>query len=261
MKKRNLENSIKIKSHFVFFSLASTLAIGTLLFSPMSVLSADSNTQKITKIEKILFFKTYDSESLEKRVNRLEKRYFGETRSGDLTDRIEKIYQIAKPQIEAKDKESTTEADDSSSSTNSSSQYPKVKTNFEDPDKEKELDKKKLAALQARDEEIRVLLKEGISYWKKKDAINAETKFLQVVRLDPRNEAAFFSLGVLYEAKGDLNKALQNYNKANYINPNRLDYKDAIVVAKAALEKKNKKSELAIEASAAFKRKRVCLRP
>ena len=227
----------------------------TMMLSSQSAFSFAKDVEKITAVEKILYFKTYSDESLEKRVKRLEKRYFGESGEGDLESRVEKIYNLAKPQIEAAQKKQTPSevVDDNDSKGDAQKSFSKQKTNFEDPDRKSDADK--LAVLKARDAEINTMLKEGISFWKKKDSKRAEERFLQVTRLDPRNAEAFFSLGVLYEARGDLNNALKSYNRSNYINPNNMDYKRAIVDIKSRIEKEGQKNALATEAAEAFKRK------
>lgn len=240
--------ALKTKSITMIAVLAVSLNIG----SP--VWSLESNKQKVIAIEKVLFFKTYDAEKIEKRLERLEKRYFGEPNTGSIDERVDKIYAIAKPQIEASQRtEEPGISDESQPDLKNNPQYPTHKTEFEDPDKK--LEEKKLAVLQARQEEISALLKEGISFWKSRDGDHAMDRFEQVVRLDPRNEEAYFSLGVIYEARGELNKALASYNKANYINPERMDYKEAILVVQKAIKKKSAGGDLASRALEAFKRK------
>lgn len=232
---------------------AILIATGLLFFScEASLYAKDKNIEKITEVEKVLYFKTYNQEPLEKRLKRLEKRYFGEAATGSIGSRVDKIYNLAKEQIEASNEK---ENSDSAKPSAEEAQYPKpkVKTNFDDPDKENE--ERKLAVLKARDAEITSLLKEGITLWKTRDAKKAEETFLQVIRLDPRNAEAFFSVGVIYEAQGKLEKALKSYDKAHYFNPDRMDYKDAIVSVKDKIKKGGSLDPLAKEAKSAFKRK------
>lgn len=224
-------------------------AITTLLFLSAPIkpgLGAESNKDKITRIEKVLFFKTYSSESLDKRVERLEKRFFGEPLEGELEPRIDKIYNLAKPQIEAAEKSTAPVVE------SSSEPEPQVK---EPTPEDKEREARKAAVQKAREEEIESLMKDGISFWKAKDARHAMDRFDQVIRLDPRNSEAFFSRGVIFEANGQLDKALASYNQANFINPDRLDFKEAITVVKKALEKGGSQDQMAVEAAQAFRRK------
>lgn len=224
-------------------------AITTLLFLSAPVrpaMAAESNKDKITRIEKVLFFKTYSSESIDKRVERLEKRFFGEPMEGELDPRIEKIYDLARPQIEAA-KKSTAPVVESTSDPE-----PEVK---EQTPEDKEREARKAAVQKAREEEIESLMKDGISFWKARDARHAMDRFDQVIRLDPRNSEAYFSRGVIFEANGQLDKALASYNQANFINPDRLDFKEAITVVKKALEKGGNQDQMAVEAAEAFKRK------
>jgi tetratricopeptide (TPR) repeat protein len=53
----------------------------------------------------------------------------------------------------------------------------------------------------------------------KGDLDNAEKLWLEAVRLQPGYSNALYSLGLLYEAKGDDAKALEYYNKVKEINP------------------------------------------
>ena len=223
-----------------------------LIGCPLTVLGNDKNLEKLAKIEKTLYFKTYGDETIEKRLNRLEKRFFGEAASGDSSKRVDKIYELVKEQIEDAEK-----AASSPPPATSDVQYPETtretKTNFEDPDKE--TNEKRLAVLKARDEEITNLLKEGISFWESKKAKQAEERFHQAIRLDPRNAEAFFSLGVIYEAEGKLDKALKSYERANYFNPDRMDFKRAIVSLQEKIKVAGSIDPLEKEAQNAFKRK------
>lgn len=236
----------KFASSFLLVSLLVTAC-----FAPSPVLAADSVKNKLARVEKVLFFKTYPDESVEKRIARLEKRFFGEAASGDIDERVEKIYKLAEPQISAAEQKSGTDSTLESDSPDSKNvQYPKKTKAQEEKDRAK-----KLAVLKARDEEIKALLKEGISFWKAKDSKHAIDRFNQVIRLDPQNAEAYFSMGVIFEAGGQLKNALGAYSKANEINPNRLDYKEAIVVVKKRLDKEGAIDSLAMNAAAAFKRK------
>lgn len=182
-------------------------AITTLLFLSAPVrpaMAAESNKDKITRIEKVLFFKTYSSESIEKRVERLEKRFFGEPMEGELDPRIEKIYDLARPQIEAAEKSTAPVVE------STSDPEPEVK---EQTPEDKEREARKAAVQKAREEEIESLMKDGISFWKARDARHAMDRFDQVIRLDPRNSEAYFSRGVIFEANGQLDKALASYNQ------------------------------------------------
>ena len=167
-------------------------------------------------------------------------------------ERLAKIFKAAEPMLEMEDKPKVEPV--KPESTGSSPR--KTRTEFDDPDGP--TSPKQLAVMKARDEEMRTLLKEGISLWKEKKAEQAIAKFNQVTRLDPSNAEANFSLGVIYEAKGQLEQALTSYKQAHDVNPDRMDYKDAIVVLQNKIKKKGAEAQvddLAKEAALAFRRK------
>ncbi len=107
------------------------------------------------------------------------------------------------------------------------------------------------------------MLKDAVRAWKKeKNQEAAIQQFNQVIRLDPQNAEALFSLGVVYEARGDSARALELYTKAHDINPDSMDYKSAIMTLNEKLgdkkvndSKQGEVDELAQEAAGAFKRK------
>ncbi len=256
----------------ILVSALITLAVPFSAGKAAAISTADAN--KITVIEKRLFFKTYAEEPLPKRLERLEKRFFGEPLSGEPEEqRITKIFEAAGPQVDAdgtvnqghmtpeQPPEKTPEKSQQSKtpkSKNPGAEYPSSGPQ----DTEAAWEKASEAAIGARDQEIRTLLKDGIKLSKRKEFDGAVDKFNQVIRLDPQNAEAFFSLGVIYESKGQLDQALTSYNQAADINPDRMDYKEAIVALQDKGVKKQegsaKQAEInqrAKEAAEAFKRK------
>ncbi len=57
----------------------------------------------------------------------------------------------------------------------------------------------------------------------KDDRDNAEKLWLEAVRLQPSHSNALYSLGLFYEARGDVNKALAYYNQVKELNPGNKD--------------------------------------
>lgn len=247
---------------------------------PITTGTADAispaDESKITVIEKRLFFKTYKEESIVKRMERLEKRFFGEPLNAEPEEqRLSKILEAAGPQTDADGTvskghltpdpptastppEKPPEKPPETRSRHPGAQYPKSGPQ----DSEVAWEKASMAAVSARDLEIRTLLKEAIRLSKRKETDAAIEKFNQVIRLDPQNAEAHFSLGVIFESKGQLQQALAAYKEAHDINPDRLDYKDAIVSLEQKGVKKNEAAarhadtnQLAKEAAEAFKRK------
>lgn len=237
---------------------------------------------KFTNIEKHLFFKNYPAEPIETRIGRVEKRFFGEaSKEGTVDERLQKVFEAAGPQIDAdgsttggqmtqpeKPVEPPVSAEPEKKGSKKSGKVPAKQTPSEPitPDAnataEDAWDAATKNALAARDEEINKLLAEAVKFWKKRNAEEASAKFNQVVRLDPQNAEAYFSLGVIAEAKGELKEASALYFKAHDINPDRMDYKDAIQTLNEKLGKKQvadkaqgEIDQQAAEAADAFKRK------
>lgn len=247
---------------------------------PVLAISKDQES-KLTNIEKHLFFKAYSAEPLETRIGRVEKRFFGEPSSeGTIDERLQKVFEAAGPQIGAdgsatggqmtqpvkpvEPKESGEPAKNAkgSNKTSEATRTAQPITPSANDTAEDAWDAATKNALQARDEEINKLLAEAVKFWKKKNAEDATAKFNQVVRLDPQNAEAYFSLGVIAEAKGKLKEASALYFKAHDINPDRMDYKDAISTLNEKLAKKlvtdkaqGEIDQQAAEAADAFKRK------
>lgn len=268
------------------FALAALFSL--VMGSPLLAVSREEET-KLTNIEKHLFFKTYTQEPIETRIGRVEKRFFGEAaKEGSVDQRLQKVFEAAGPQIDAdgttsgglmtqpekpveppaSNEPAKTGGKRSTKNQTQREATPTTKTTSEPitPDvnatAEDAWDAATKNALAARDEEINKLLAEAVKFWKKRNAEDASAKFNQVVRLDPQNAEAYFSLGVIAEAKGELKEASALYFKAHDINPDRMDYKDAIQTLNEKLEKKQvvDKAQGAIdqeagEAADAFKRK------
>jgi len=257
----------------ILLSVLITLAVPLSTGSASAITPADES--KITVIEKRLFFKAYSEEALQKRLERLEKRFFGEPLTGEAEDqRIAKIVEAAGPQVDvdgtvskghltpdppAAPKSEKSPQSKAPKSKNPGAEYPQ---SGGPQDNEVAWEKASMAAIGARDLEIRTLMKDAIKLSKRKEMDGAVDKFNQVIRLDPQNAEAFFSLGVIYESKGQLDQALTAYHQAHDVNPDRLDYKEAIT----ALEQKGaqkqegsakqaENNQRAKEAADAFKRK------
>jgi len=226
------------------FGLA--VLVSLVIASPVLAISKEQES-KLTNIEKHLFFKAYAAEPLETRIGRVEKRFFGEPSSeGTIDERLQKVFEAAGPQIGAdgsatggqmtqpvkpvEPKEAGEPAKNAKGSSKTSAPQKTAQpiTPSANDTAEDAWDAATKNALQARDEEINKLLAEAVKFWKKKNAEDATAKFNQVVRLDPQNAEAYFSLGVIAEAKGKLKEASDLYYKAHDINPDRMDYKDAI---------------------------------
>lgn len=264
--------------------VAGTFGLVVLLSLVMclpSLAISKEQESKLTNIEKHLFFKAYTTEPPETRIGRVEKRFFGEASSeGTIEERLQKVFEAAGPQVDADGSSSggqmtqpekpvePKESGEPAKSGKRSGKTPPQKKTAEpitpsaSDTAEDAWDAATKNALQARDEEINKLLAEAVKFWKKRNAGDATAKFNQVVRLDPQNAEAYFSLGVIAEAKGELKEASALYFKAHDINPDRMDYKEAIQTLNEKLAKRQvtdkaqgEIDQQAAEAADAFKRK------
>jgi len=121
-------------------------------------------------------------------------------------------------------------------------------------------EEQKLKAKAARDSQINSLLSDAISLYKQKKFNDAIDLFNQVIRLDPENAAAHFSLGIALHANKDVAGAANQYQIAHDLEPNNNEYQQAALNAKKKLDDQNrvqfeesKKQLLTTQAAEAFK--------
>ncbi len=196
---------------------------------------------QLSNIEQRLFFREYSDEDEVSRISRIEKEVFGQPQSGEITQRMANL-RAALPAVP--DKESST---GSGSNGPARQQTPPVTKSPATPtassswssaspsdDKADDNDQEKLSVLAAKQKEIDDLLAQGVALWKARKAELALDKFSQVVRLDPQNAQALFSMGVVFEAQGDVLQAKNSYQQAHMLEPDNKDY----TVALAAIDKK-----------------------
>ncbi len=239
-----------LKRKSVLVALSFTLV----LFS-MQAAWADNNAT-LTKLEKWLCFATFADESDESRVKRLEEKLFGDPNEGSIDERIAKLNAVweqrqkeedaAKSPVSTPSTPSTTgtpaapssggSSDPSynfgsspsqpSGTSSSDSSSLQQRPGQSDADFAKERERVKVQA--AREQEMNDLLKEGAGLWRNRHGAEAVDRFEQVLRLDPQNPEANFSIGVIQESQGKLKEAQGHYEMAARANPNNSDYMDAV---------------------------------
>jgi tetratricopeptide (TPR) repeat protein len=113
----------------------------------------------------------------------------------------------------------------------------------------------------AREENINKLLGQGVSLWRAKRSREAIEKFEEVLRLDPGNAEANFSMGIAYESSGNYPEALASYQRAAQQKPQSKDYAEAVASVQTKMAKRQRVDDqqgelrvLAEQASAAYKR-------
>jgi tetratricopeptide (TPR) repeat protein len=118
----------------------------------------------------------------------------------------------------------------------------------------------KLNVMAARDKEINSLLNKAVDLYKHQQSNKAIDLFNQVLRLDPQNASAHFSLGIALEANKDYIGAANHYATAHEIDPANNEYQRAVLNLNNKLEKQRqaqvdeaKQQALAAQARSAFK--------
>ncbi|MBX9687249.1 MAG: tetratricopeptide repeat protein [Candidatus Obscuribacterales bacterium] len=89
-------------------------------------------------------------------------------------------------------------------------------------------ERERIAVQAAREQEMHDLLQEGARLWRNKQRQEAVEQFQQVLRLDPQNPDAHFSIGVYEEARGRLKEAKAHYQTALQTSPDNRDYQEAV---------------------------------
>ncbi len=133
----------------------------------------------------------------------------------------------------------------------------------EHSDTDSSSEEQKLKVMAARNNEINALLAKAVSLYKHKEFEQTVTVLNQVIRLDPQNAPAHFSLGITLEAMHDWSGAAEHYATAHEIDPGNNEYQQALLSLKDKSEKgrekeleKQKQSAMSAEASEAFKQQR-----
>ncbi len=214
--------------------------------------------QKLSALEQRLFFKTYEDLDENARLKKIERQVYGEEMEGAIPERLEKVSTALGPPREPAGTVpgANTQASTPPPAASSTGHAPSA-----DYDAEDAIDKARMAVQSAKDAELQRLLGEGVGLWRNRRASEATEKFEQVIRLDPNNAEAHFSMGIIYEAAGNFAEALSSYKKASASRPDNKDYKNAIgdVEKKAHAKEKGEGLSgdlkmMAEDAAAAFKR-------
>jgi tetratricopeptide (TPR) repeat protein len=253
----------------VTFCLAITLWLST---GGQALAGGSSDNSALAGLETRLFFTTYSKEDLPARLARLEKRIFGDELSGSTDERLQRLLQSqnaplnpygtpqepAQPPARQEEQAPVTYAAPPVAAASRPQQQP---AKSEPEEQDCAIDRARVAVQAAKEEEITQLLSEGVELWRNRRAEEATQRFEQVVRLDPNNSQAHFSLGIIEESQGNYVEALASYKKACQTNPKNKDYRDALAAAEkkastkeVSIEKRSEISKLAESATAAFRR-------
>jgi len=227
-KSMKLRQSARIQSRW---GLLAIMMVAQLLVP--AGLAASENETQVSKFENRLFFRDYDGEGISDRLGRIEKQIFGETFTGSVEERLSRISTSLPPE---KPKPAPAPvAPAQTSAVNAVNQQQNMQE-----DEEAEAERKRAAVMAARDEEVAKLLSEGVEAYRAKNTAVAINRFQQVVRLDPQNAQAYYSLGIAMEARNAFGEALKCYEHASAIDPSNKEYAQALklIEKKAVGEKK-----------------------
>lgn len=248
---------VKLRTSLTILILSMSMSLAGIAGLPVGAQgTGGSAKQQLSALEQRLFFKTYEDQDDQARLQRIEKRVFGDAMEGAVQERLQKITTALGPQREPDGTSSGAPQRTPPPATPQRSAAPPPDYEAEDA-----IDRARSQVMAAKEAELQRLLGEGVSLWRARRASEATEKFEQVIRLDPSNAEAHFSMGIIYEAAGNYAEALSSYKKASVVRPDNKEYKTAI----ADVEKKARGSEkstgltgelkmMADDAAAAFKR-------
>jgi tetratricopeptide (TPR) repeat protein len=195
----------------------------------------DNAPSTVRQLEQRLFFKTYPNDELSSRLSRIEREVFGEPVKASTDDRLAKLNTVLQQKIDsekAAQAAAETEAANAAKAAALASPAAPHAAEAVKESPEAAAARQRLAAQAAREAEINKLLAEGVDLYRGKHGIEAQQKFVQILRLDPANAQAHFNLGIVKESMGNYVEALANYQVAVTEDPGNKDYSDAVTAVK-----------------------------
>ncbi len=258
----------------LYLSSALLISVTWIGASPNAGRAEGGTTEQSTvlaAIERKIFCQTYSQEDFETRLNRVEKRVFGQSIGGTQGQRLERLAAVAQPQVEPGDTPVTSnsqvaqpviDAQETAGTPVKTRAAASTKQSKPTPDEDDcAIERARVSVMAAKEEEIRQLLADGVNLWRASRGQEAIEKFEQAVRLDPHNAEAHFSMGIIEETQGNLVEAASSYRLASKSRPDNADYRSAISAVEKKLASRQKvdtsKAEiqrLAEDAIGAYKR-------
>jgi tetratricopeptide (TPR) repeat protein len=224
-------------------------------------LPAFAQSASLGPIEQKLFFKTYDGESDESRVNRIETNLFGQPMQGPLSERMSRIMGAAAPQANPDGSISGMSSQQSSTTNSSSAPTPADLKRQAEEEREAAMQRAKVAVQAAKDEQTSKYLEEGVNLWRSHRGTDALQYFEQALKVDPHNASALYYAGIVYESKKNYTEALASYRKAADEDPTNQEYANAVMAVQKIMNsrpavdpRQAEIAKLATEANDAYKR-------
>ncbi len=257
------------KKRVLIFALSALITIGNSVVSGARCYASNSNNATLASIEQKLFMKSYDHDPEETRISRVEKNVFGAPVPGDLNERLQRIIEAVGPNRDPDGSVSglCSKKSEAVSAPYKQQQVPQAEQRMESKsapyldDQQSAIQRAQIAVQAAREERINHLMEEGVQAWRGKRGPLAIEKFEEVLRLDPHNAQANFSMGIAYESVGNFIEAVACYKRASNENPDNKEYAEALRATErksrgklTALDKQAQVRNLAVEAKEAFDR-------
>jgi Flp pilus assembly protein TadD len=202
------------------------LIFGNAGFAMAAANFTSAEMTRIQNSERSVFGTPHDNLSSESRLRALETNLFGEVKKGSIDSRLDKVEAALK--IDR----------------NKYLQAPEAAQLDQPPVQE-------APAVVSADYDVEPkspagdLIQRAMQEYSSGDVASAEKTFKKALVVDKNNADAYFNLGVLYEGKGDLNLALDNYSKAQALNPRDTELRETVqsLRTKIAQEQSNKIAE------------------
>jgi len=259
----------RLSRQALYISTALFISLFSVGTTPYACRADGGNGQQskvLEAVERKLFCQTYAEDDFANRLNRVEKRVFGQSIGGSLQQRLDRLAVVAQPQIEpgeaAPASQETERQDSAQIPSTATSAAPTGGQSRRTADEEEcAIERARVSVQAAKEEEIRDLLAAGVNLWRAGRGQEAIEKFEQAIRLDPQNAEAHFSMGIIEETQGNLVEAASSYRLASGARPDNADYRAAIsalekkLAARQKVETSNSEIQrLAEDAIAAYKR-------
>lgn len=217
--------------------------------TPQATSSARDLTSLVTQMELVVFGSTRKSEPLAERIRNLEVHAMCQAQTGTLKSRVDKLVQeiglsTSQNKVESKTESKTARTAERKPERKAESKATTTAPPFAPPigitrprhvtpgashTGDRLSGQTATGTAESKADEVRQALLQGIKLHQDGKLSDAEVKFKQVLRLEPYNADACFSLGSLAESKGDLAGALGFYSTAALANPNDREARDAVL--------------------------------
>lgn len=178
---------------------------------------ASDNEAGLSNLETKFFHHDFAGQDVNSRVARLEKNIYGEVFDGSISERLERLGQLANSEPVL--------------ASEPASGAPAV------ADEDCAIQRAQVAIKAADEAQTTELLAQAVKLFRDGKLVESRDRFEQVIQIDPNNADANFSLGIIDEGSGNLAEALSSYRKALAAKPDKVEYRDAVFALKEKMSK------------------------